>query len=90
MKLRKGFVLRDVCGDKALVGEGLEAVDFEHLLYFNETAAWLWEKAEELGTFTTDELIAALCEEYNVDNELATQDVNAIVKKWQEMGLTEA
>lgn len=89
MKLRKGFVLRDVCGDKALVGEGLEAVDFERLLCFNETAAWLWEKAEELGTFTADELIAALCEEYDVDNELATKDVNTIIKKWQEIGLTE-
>ena len=89
MKLRKGFVLRDVCGDKVIVGEGLEAIDFEHLLSLNETASWLWQKAEELGYFSTDDLVAALCEEYDVDNDKAIRDVNAIVKRWQEMGLTE-
>lgn len=89
MKLRKGFVLRDVCGDKVIVGEGLEAIDFEHLLSLNETAAWLWQKAEELGYFSTDDLVAALCEEYDVDNDKAIRDVNAIVKRWQEIGLTE-
>ena len=28
MKQKNGFVLRDVCGDKVIVGEGLGAVDF--------------------------------------------------------------
>ena len=45
MKQKKGLVLRDVCGEKVIIGEGLEAIDFGRLLCLNDTAAWLWEKA---------------------------------------------
>jgi hypothetical protein len=89
MKLKKGFVLRDVCGDKVIVGEGLEEIDFGRLLSLNEVAAWLWEEATKLSEFTIQSLAEALCNEYNVSSELATKDVTNIVKKWQEMNMVE-
>ena len=84
MKQKKGLVLRDVCGEKVIIGEGLEAIDFGRLLCLNDTAAWLWEKASEMGNFTIDTLADALCEEYEVTKEQALDDVTAIVAKWQE------
>lgn len=89
MKQKKGFILRDVCGDKVIVAEGLEVLDFGQLLSLNETAAWLWEEASRQGDFTVDSLTSALCEEYNVEKELATKDVTAILTKWKDLGLTE-
>jgi len=89
MKLKKGFVLRDVCGDMVLVGEGLGVVDFGHLLSFNETAAWLWMEAEKKGEFTCDSLAEALYNEYNVEPEVAKRDVEKIVEKWKELKLIE-
>ena len=47
MKIKKGFVLREVCGEHVIVGEGLGAVNFGKLLALNETAAWLWKQAVE-------------------------------------------
>ena len=87
MQIKEGFVLRDVCGEKVITGEGLDAVDFGRLLSLNETAAWLWEKAESLGDFTVDSLVDALCEEYDVSAEQARQDVTAMVDEWQELGV---
>ena len=84
MKQKKGLVLRDVCGEKVIIGEGLEAIDFGRLLCLNDTAAWLWQKASEMGDFTIDTLVDALCEEYEVAKEQALDDVTAIVAKWQE------
>ena len=89
MKQKKGFILRDVCGDKVIVAEGLEVLDFGQLLSLNETAAWLWEEASRQGDFTVESLTSALCEEYNVEKELATKDVTAILTKWKDLGLTE-
>ena len=43
MKRKEGFVLRTVCGEKVIVGEGLGAIDFGKLVSLNETAAWIWE-----------------------------------------------
>ena len=43
MRLKKGFVLREVCGERVIMGEGLGAINFGKLLALNETAAWLWQ-----------------------------------------------
>ena len=60
MKIKKGFVLREVCGEKVIVGEGLETINFGKLISVNDTAAMLWQKATELGDFTIEQLADAL------------------------------
>lgn len=87
MKIKEGFVLREVCGEKVIVGEGLGAVDFGRLVSLNDTAAWLWSKGQELGEFTVETLAGALCEEYEVSEEMARTDVQALLDKWVEMGI---
>ena len=89
MKLKEGFVLRQVCGEHVITGEGLGAINFGKLLALNETAAWLWKEAEAQGEFTVNSLADKLCEEYEVTAEQARQDVDAIVKKWQEVEVVE-
>lgn len=89
MKQKKGLVLRDVCGEKVIIGEGLEAVDFGRLMCLNDTAAWLWEKASEMGEFSVEGLTEALLEEFEVTKEQALQDVKDIVAKWEENGIIE-
>ena len=90
MKQKEGFVLRTVCGEHVIVGEGLGTIDFGKLISLNETAAWLWEKAAEMGDFDIDSLTAALCEEYEVDSNQARQDVTKMVSQWQELGIVES
>ncbi len=89
MKLKEGFVLRQVCGENVITGEGLGAINFGKLLALNETAAWLWKEAEAQGDFTVNSLADKLCEEYDVTADQARLDVAAIVKKWQEVEVVE-
>ena len=89
MQLKKGFVLRNVCGENVITGEGLDAIDFGRLLCLNETATWLWRRAEEQGVFTVDSLADALCEEYDVNADQARQDVSAMLAEWQNFGVVE-
>jgi hypothetical protein len=89
MKIKKGFVLRDVCGEQVIMGEGIGALDFGRLLCLNETAAWLWKQAEQQGDFTVDSLAEALCGEYDVSAEQAKADVAAIVAEWQKVNVLE-
>ena len=88
-QIKKGFVLRQVCGGNVIVGEGLDAIDFGKLLSLNETAAWLWQQAADMGSFSADMLADKLCQEYEVDQEQAYNDVCAIIDKWQEVGVLE-
>ena len=87
MRIKKGFVLRDVCDEKVIVGEGLETVNFDKLISINETAQLLWEKATELGDFTNEQLADALTEVYEVSREQALADVEKLTTKWMEAGL---
>ena len=89
MKIKNGFVLREVCGENVIVGEGLGAVNFGKLLALNETAAWLWKAAMAMGDFSVEQLAERLCEEYDVTPEQAQQDVAAILQQWQEVGVVE-
>ncbi len=89
MKIKNGFVLRQVCGENVIVGEGLGAVNFGKLLALNETAAWLWKTALAMGDFSVEGLAERLCEEYDVTPEQAQQDVAAILQQWQEVGVVE-
>jgi hypothetical protein len=89
MKIKNGFVLRQVCGENVIVGEGLGAVNFGKLLALNETAAWLWKQAQELGVFDVETLTDKLCEEYDVESDEARRDVVAIIDEWQNVGVVE-
>ena len=89
MKIKSGFVLRQVCGENVIVGEGLGAVNFGKLLALNETAAWLWKQAQEMGDFSIDALAAKLCEEYEVSADEAKADVATIIAEWQKVGVIE-
>ena len=89
MKQKEGFVLRNVCGEQVIVGEGLGTIDFGKLISLKETAAWLWKKAKEMGDFDIDQLTKALCEEYDVEADKARQDVANMVGQWQELGIIE-
>ena len=89
MKIKKGFVLRQVCGENVIVGEGLGAINFGKMLALNETAAWLWQQAVAMGDFTVDALAQKLCDEYEVSLDEAKADVKSIVAEWQNAGVIE-
>ena len=89
MKIKKGFVLRTVCGENVIVGEGLDAINFGRMLCLNETAAWLWKQAQQAGDFTAESLVQALCSEYEVSPEQALNDVKETINQWNELKVVE-
>ena len=89
MRIKKDFVLREVCGESVIMGEGLKAIDFRKLLALNKSAAWIWKEAQAQGDFTIESLTARLCEEYDVTTEEARSSVADILEKWDKEGVIE-
>ena len=89
MKIKKGVVLREVCGQNVIVGEGLEAINFGRMLSLNDTAAWIWKEAMKEGEFTADTLAVAMCEEYDVSPERALADIKATLEQWLDLKVIE-
>ena len=89
MKIKDDFVLREVCGENVITGEGLKAIDFRKILALNESAAWLWKEAKAQGDFTVESLTARLCEEYDVTAEEARACVTELFDKLDKEGVIE-
>ena len=88
MKIKEGFVLRTICGQSVISGEGKSNVNFSKLVSLNDTAAFLY-KAAEGKEFTPETLADLLLEEYEVDRETALKDATALCEQWKEIGIIE-
>ena len=88
MKIKKGFVLRQMCGENIVTAEGLEHINFNKLISLNATAAFLWEKVEG-KEFTIEEMAQYLVEEYGIDMELALTDAGKLAQAWIDAGIAE-
>lgn len=88
MKIKNGFILREMCGENIVTAEGLEHINFNKLISLNSTAAFLWNKVEG-KEFTAEEMAEYLVEEYGIDMELALKDAKALAQAWIDAGIAE-
>lgn len=88
MKIKNGFVLRQMCGENIVTAEGLEHINFNKLISLNTSAAFLWKKVEDKD-FTAEEMAQYLVEEYGIDMELALKDSESLCQAWINAGIVE-
>ena len=81
MKIKNGFVLRNVAGQFVVLPTGDE-LNLNMMITLNETGAFLWKQLEN----ENDEagLVAALLAEYDVDEATAKKAVENFVAKLSE------
>ena len=78
MKLKKGFVLREVAGETVVVPVNAE-LNFNGMITLNETAKVLWSILE--NETTEDALVKAILGEFNIDEATAQNDVALFIQK---------
>jgi hypothetical protein len=88
MKIKEGFVLRTICGQNVISGEGSANVNFSKLVSLNETATFLFREVEGKD-FTPEDMADALIREYEVDREVALADSRKLCDQWVEIGIVE-
>ena len=81
MKLKEGFVLRDVAGQTIVLPSG-DDLNLNMMVTLNETGKFLWELCQ--AEFSEEDLVSALLKEYNVDEKRACSAVSAFVEKLKE------
>lgn len=86
MRTKKGFRLRELGGDFILIGESAELIDFNHIITFNEAAAYLWQNVQGKD-FDVETLTQLLLDEYDVTEDIAREDAQATMDDWLEIGI---
>ena len=88
MKIKEGFVLREL-GDQFIVcPEGLDVLDSGRMFALNGPAAYLWQQVQG-SDFTEETLLKLLVQEYDVQEQTALRDVGSLVKALKEFGVVE-
>ena len=87
MKIKKGYILREVAGNYIVVAVGDAVKNFNGIINLNETGAVLWNFYSE--EHTVDEGVAKLLSEYEVAEEIARRDVEHFVNTVVEKGFAE-
>ncbi len=78
MYVSKDFIVREIAGDYIVVPTGEEALKFNGLITLNEVGAFLWKKLQE--DVELEALVKAVCEEYEVEEETALEDVKEFLQ----------
>ena len=73
MKIKSGFVIREIAGQYMAVPVGERVNDLHGMIALNETGAFIWKLLEDEKT--EEDLARALTEEYEVSYEKALEAV---------------
>lgn len=85
MRIKEGFMLREVCGDNIVIPVGENSVDFKSVIKLNETGVLLWKKLEEGAD--EEQLLKAITDVYNVEDEVALADIKGFIDRLDEAGI---
>lgn len=85
MKIKPGYLLREVAGNTVAVPLADGSVNFNGMITLSETGALLWRKLENGAT--EDELVAAMMEEYDIDDATARRDIRVFTDKLLKAGI---
>lgn len=85
MKIKEGYILKEVAGNFIVVAVGEAALDFNGVITLNETGAFLWDKMD--SDITEQGLVDIMMSEYDIDENTAKADVLAFTQKLKEAEL---
>ena len=86
MRTVEGFTLRSLAKEYILTAENIRNINFNKLISLNESAAYLWESVNG-KEFDAKTLADRLVARYEIDDETALRDSEAIIVKWKEAGV---
>lgn len=87
MKIKEGFVLRNVVDEFIVMPTGDNIAKFEGAVVLNEVSAFIFKQLE--NPVSRDDLLTAMLNEYDVDEATAAADLDALLEKFAEMGVLE-
>lgn len=88
MKIKSGFILRDVGGKTFVVAVGERSREFKSMVTLNETGKFIWNCLEKGAT--AEEVVNAILTAYECDDKATVEtDVNDFIAKLDGDGILE-
>lgn len=79
MKIKDGYLLRQVAGSNIVVPVGEGSIDFSGVITLNEVGAFIWQILEKGAD--KQEILDKMLAEYDVSKETAEKDIDEYIEK---------
>lgn len=87
MKIKEGFVLRNVMDEYIVMPTGDNIAKFDGAVVLNEVSAFIYKLLET--PVCRDDVLRAVLDEFDVDEATASADLDALLDKLADMGVLE-
>lgn len=87
MKIKEGFLLREVAKTFIVISVGDSELDFNGVITLNEVGGLIWKEIEDGKK--EDEIINKIISEYNVDEDTAKNDFADFINQLKEHNIIE-
>lgn len=87
MKIKDGFILKDVAGSKIVIATGAARLNFNGVITFNDVGADVFTMLD--GTNTVEEIVSHIAAQYGVDENTVKTDVEKLIDKMRKYKLIE-
>lgn len=87
MKIKEGFVLREIADSIVVVPTGNLVNEFKGMINLNRTGKFIWELLKEDST--TEIIAKKLVETYKIDENKAKEDAEKFVQKLRDAKIIE-
>lgn len=79
MRIKDGFILREVAGTFVIISAGDDNLDFKGVITVNEVGALIW-RGVEAGK-SKDEIVDKILSEYVVERDVASVDCDEFLQQ---------
>lgn len=87
MKLKYNFIVNEIADKKVAVTVGEDTENFNGMIRLNNTAAFIFDMLKE--DVTEDEIVAAMKEKYDAEEEQLRQTVHSFIETLQKSNVLE-
>ena len=78
MKIKEGFVLREIAGQSVVIALGEASKNFKGMIKLNDTGKFIWNMLSSGAE--KEEIITKMLEEYDVGRETLESDVDKFIE----------
>ena len=84
MRIKDGFVVRDIMGQCVVVATGEASETFQGMIKLNETGKVIWESIADGKS--EEEIVDLIVSEYDVDKDHAKNSVSKFISDMKDKG----
>ena len=84
MKIKEGFVLREIAGQAVVIATGPASKEFRGMIKLNSTGKLIWQGL--MDGLSEEEISQKIVDTYEVDRDRAEADVKQMLNKMKEHG----